>query len=358
MNLNDSKSIVKYTIYAVCTVIFYIAVKYALPLAIPFIIGLSIAGLVQKPAALLASRIPRLGKKNCCKIMTSAVVFTAAVILYLGLCTAVKGAMSVCPGIPELFGRLRQAISAASEGKGGTGSWERFASFIASGANWCLDLLTENYRQYMPSVLARSTKLISGIPSLITALLFTLLSAFFGCGDFDGIRLEVKRLLPGEAAEKVSLIIRTSADTVAALIKTYGTIMLLTFAELTAGLGIMSLMGCKTGNIVTISLLISLIDILPVLGTGTVLIPWGLFVILSGNTLSGVLLIALFVVIETVRNFLEPKLISERLKLNPVFTLAGVYIGGKLFGVTGIFALPLAIMIFRRIKEQKTGEAD
>ena len=353
--LNDSKSVVKYAVYVI---VFYIAVKYALPLTAPFILGLSVAAAVQKPAALLSSRISRFSKKTCCIIMTSALIFGATAIIYLALCTAVRGAMSVCPGIPEQLSRLRQFVASASAETQGADSWGKFTAFVASGANWCLDLLTENYRQYLPSVLARSTRLISGLPSFLTAALFALLSALFGCGEFDSIKDAVKQWLPDENVRRVSMIIRVSTDTVGALIKTYGTIMLITFAELTAGLGIMSLAGYGTGNIVTIALLISFIDILPVLGTGTVLIPWGLFEIVSGRTVSGTMLLALFVFIEIVRNLLEPKLISHRLELHPVFTLAGVYVGGKLFGVAGIFAMPLAMMIFRRFRMQKTDEAD
>ena len=307
--LNDSKNIIRAAVYLI---VFYFGVKYALPLTAPFLIGLGIAAAVQKPANLLSSRIPRLNRKTCCIILTSAVIFAGTSILYLSLCAAVNGAISVCPGIPEQLSRLRQLVASASSETQDADSWKKFTAFVASGADWCLNLLTENYRQYLPSVLARSTKLISGLPSLLTSALFALLSAFFGCGDFDKVKAAVKQWLPEQSVRRISTVIEVSADTVAALIKTYGTIMLITFAELTAGLGIMSLAGHRTGNIVSI---------------------------------------------EIVRNFVEPKLISVKLELHPVFTLAGVYVGGKLFGITGIFAMPLAMMIFRRLRTQKTDEA-
>lgn len=353
--LNDSKKIGKYVLYVIG---FYIAVKYLLPLAAPFVIGLSVAAAVQKPAALLSSRIPRLSRKTCCVILTSAVIFAATAVLYLALCAALNGAMLVCPGIPEHLSRLRRffvnASSTAQEGD----SWKKFTAFAASGANWFLDLITENYRQYLPSVLARSTRLVAGLPSLFTASLFALLTALFACGELEAVKAAVRDCLPENAVRKASLLLSVSVGTVAALIRTYGTVMLITFAELTAGLGIMALTGHRTGNIITVALLISLIDILPVLGVGTVLIPWGIFEICSGRTVSGVMLLALFAIIETVRNLLEPKLISDRLALHPVFTLAGVYIGGRLFGISGIFVMPLAMMVFRQLRAKKTDEAD
>ena len=79
---------------------------------------------------------------------------------------------------------------------------------------------------------------------------------------------------------------------------------------------------------------------------------------LSGRLTSGIMLLALFAVIAVVRNLLEPRLIAGRLQLHPIFTLAGVYVGGKLFGASGIFVMPLAMMIFRRLHHQKKEAAE
>ena len=110
-------------------------------------------------------------------------------------------------------------------------------------------------------------------------------------------------------------------------------------------------MGYDTGNILTNALVISLIDILPVLGTGTVLIPWGLFEMVTGQWTLGLLLLGMFAVIGTVRNFLEPRFIAEHLELHPFFTLASVYIGRKLFGAAGILVMPLAMLLVKRLRE-------
>ena len=344
--------------YGAYFALFYLGVKYALPLAAPFIIGLSVAALVQKPARLLSERIPALSYRTCCVILTSAVIFGTVAVVYLAVCSIVNGDMSFCPGIPEHLNRIRQFVNEVSNGAKGAGTWGKFTAFVASGASHCMDFFSENYRDYLPSVLRRSTSLFSGLPSLLTAAVFTALSAFFGCGNYRGIKEGIRRFLPQEAAEKTSLIIQTSVATLTEMMKTYGLIMLITFSELLLGLGIMNLAGFGTGNIITVALVIALIDILPVLGTGTVLIPWALFEFISGRVVSGIMLLILFAVVETVRNLLEPKLIAGKLELHPFFSLAGVYIGGKLFGAAGIFIMPLAMMIFRQIYSQKNSAAN
>lgn len=354
--MSDSLKIT--TKYVVYFLLFYITIKYALPLVAPFVIGLSVAGLVQKPAAVLSNRIPKLSMKTSCLIITFTVIFAALAVMYFAFCSAVQGAMSFCPGIPGLLGRIRQFISEASAGSESGGTWERFTSFVASGANWCMEFFTENYRDYMPSLLRRSIGMISGIPALLTASLFAVMSALFGCGDYQGVKDGIKQILPDDAVRSASVIVKTSVDTLSALLKAYGLIMLITFAELLLGLGIMHLTGHATGSIFSIALVIALIDILPVLGTGTVLSPWGIFEMISGRLVSGIMLLTIFAVVEIVRNLIEPKIIAGRLALHPFFTLAGVYIGGKLFGAAGIFVMPLAIMVFRQVVSQKNGAAE
>ena len=333
------------------TALFYAVFRYILPLALPFLLGLCVASAVQKPAAMLSERIPLLSPKCCRLLLTSAVILLLTAAVWFAFCSVMEGAMAFCPGIPGRIGELRKAVSEASRSAQGSSAWGKFTSFAASGAGRLMDFLSENYRDYLPSLLRRSTRLVSGLPSLLASSVFTLLSALFACGDYQGVKDAVRRLLPGKTARCLSRVTNAAAATLSILLRTYGVILLVTFAELAAGLGVIALTGHRVGNIVTVALVISLIDILPLLGTGTVLVPWGLFQLLSGEYVSGIMLLVLFSVIETVRSVLEPKLIAGRLRLHPFFTLAGVWIGGRLFGATGIFVMPFAMMTARTLLE-------
>lgn len=340
------------------TAIFYLSVKYVLPVLLPFLIGLSIASLVQKPAALLASRVPHLSRKVCCIIMTTSILFITGMLLCAAVCSAVGGAMDFCPGIPGHLARAKAFMMNASAASDRHGAWGQFVNLIVAGAEWCVDFFSENYTQYLPSVLRRSTAMIARLPAMVTASLFSVISALFACGEFDGIKETVKNFLPKDTARSLTWIIHTSVRTVTMLLKTYGTLMTVTFGELVLGLTVIRLLGYNTGNILTTALIIALIDILPILGTGTVMIPWGIFEIITGNAALGGLLLALFGIIGLIRNFLEPKLISGRLELHPFFTLAGVYIGGKLFGASGIVVMPLAMVILHELYTDKTANAE
>ena len=94
-----------------------------------------------------------------------------------------------------------------------------------------------------------------------------------------------------------------------------------------------------------LGLLIAIIDILPVLGTGTVLIPWGIAELLFENTALGIGLLVLYAVITVIRNFAEPKIVGRQMGINPLFTLLSMFIGIKLLGFAGVIIFPTALIV-------------
>ncbi|MDD6396408.1 MAG: AI-2E family transporter [Firmicutes bacterium] len=332
----------------------YFGVKYILPILLPFIFGLSIAAMVQKPADLLASRIPHISRRACRRILTAAVIIISLLLIAAAICSIFSGAMKFCPCIPDYLVQAENFINNAAD-SGSQSAWGKFVNFVAKALEWGIDFVSENYKQYLPSVLSKSTKLIGRLPSFITAAVFAIISAMFACGDFDRILSSVKSYIPKKAMNFISLITKTAVRTITSLLKTYGTLMMITFGELTLGFFIMRLFGYNIGNIVTTAFIIALIDILPILGTGTVLIPWALFEIITDNTVQGIMLLVMFGIIGIIRNFLEPKFMGSSLELHPFFTLSSVYIGGKIFGASGIIILPLALIVLRETySNQKT----
>jgi len=96
-----------------------------------------------------------------------------------------------------------------------------------------------------------------------------------------------------------------------------------------------------------IALAIVIVDILPVLGTGSFLVPWAIFSIIRGNTALAIGLVILFLVITVVRKSIEPKVLGERIGLGPLATLISIWVGLKTMGILGVFLLPL-LLIFAK----------
>ena len=137
--------------------------------------------------------------------------------------------------------------------------------------------------------------------------------------------------------------------------RSYAIIMLLTFAELFVGLIII---GNK--NAIVIAFLISLFDVLPVLGTGMIMIPWGIIELLRGNIGYGAGLIVIWAVVTVVRNVIEPRIVGRQVGLHPLFTLIAMFVGTKLFGFLGLILLPVGLSIVLSVlrdRNQLTSDA-
>ena len=101
----------------------------------------------------------------------------------------------------------------------------------------------------------------------------------------------------------------------------------------------------KVKNAFLLAIIIAFVDILPVLGAGTILIPWAVFSAFFGNVPQAVGLALLYVLIILIRNFCEPKIIGSQIGINPLFTLIAMFTGLRLFSVAGLFLFPVILIV-------------
>ena len=93
--------------------------------------------------------------------------------------------------------------------------------------------------------------------------------------------------------------------------------------------------------------MIALVDILPVLGVGTVLVPWGLLELLRGETGTGTGLLVLCAVMMLARQLLEPRIVGKSIGLHPLATLFAAYAGLQLFGLAGMLLGPAVALLVK-----------
>jgi len=99
-----------------------------------------------------------------------------------------------------------------------------------------------------------------------------------------------------------------------------------------------------------VALLIIVVDVLPVLGTSAVLVPWALYCMLTGNMFLGLGLLILLVIIMLFRRLIEPKIIGNAVGINALAAMASMYIGFKLVGVVGLFVGPVLIIVYQALR--------
>lgn len=190
------------------------------------------------------------------------------------------------------------------------------------------------------------------IPAIFLAVIVSIFACCFMASDYDRLTEFVKRQFTGknENFSKAKTIVTTSFKN---LIKAYALIILVTFVEMLLGLSALKLFGIYKGSwIVFIAMGTAIVDIMPVLGTGTILLPWSLYSFISGDIPMGIGVLVLYVFITIMRQFIEPKLVAGQLGLPPFVTIVGMYIGLKIFGIIGMFAVPLTIILIKLLNDE------
>ena len=190
------------------------------------------------------------------------------------------------------------------------------------------------------------------IPSVFLAIIISVFACVFMASDYDNLMGFIKRQFAGKSENfsKAKTIITTSFKN---LIKAYVLIILVTFCEMFLGLSVLKLFGIYKGSwVFFIAIITAIVDIFPVLGTGTILLPWSLYSFISGDIPMGIGVLVLYIFISVMRQFIEPKLVAGQLGLPPFLTIMGMYIGLKLFGIIGMFMVPLTIILIKLLNDE------
>ena len=310
--------------------IVFIVCRFLLKYLMPFIIGGLIAWAVQKPAYYISGKT-RLNSKISAALLAAALFFAV-----LGFTTAAGGIMrelSVRAGdMGKMLSSLRNDFDALFKrlpdefGSAADTLWNGFLARAASAAGGAVS-------SFAGAAVRRA-------PSFLISCIVSVAAGCYIAADFRGLSKFVVGVIGKRTYENCVKIKNILVGSVFKLLKGYAFLMLLTFSELFIGFLVL-----RVKYALLLSLLIAVIDILPVLGTGTVLIPWGIAELLFENTALGIGLLVLYAVITVIRNFAEPKIIGRQMGINPLFTLLSMFIGIKLLGFAGVIIFPTALIV-------------
>lgn len=209
-----------------------------------------------------------------------------------------------------------------------------------------LDVLINSLYSILKSSVFYFLNTLKLLPNLFIFFLITIVSTFFMSKDRETIEKFISRQIPVGLSDKINAIKMDIWNTFYGFLKAELIIISITFS--------LSLIGLKLIGIkyyLVLAVIISFVDILPVLGTGTVLIPTSLWFILNQNIITGIKLLILYGIIVTTRQIIEPKLIGSRIGLHPLVTLIAIYVGLKIFGILGIIIGPLTAILFKEFQK-------
>ena len=220
--------------------------------------------------------------------------------------------------------------------------------FISVIQNSSKDILNDVYA-WGTKALSNTVSILTQIPRIAIYVVITVLSLYFICTDKIYILDFAEHHMPRSWVKKAGNHIREITQSLGAYLKAELTLVFISFVISLLGLYIFMFVGFNVKYPLLIALITAFVDALPILGSGTVLVPWALISALDGDINLGIALVVLWIIMCVVRQFVEPKVVSNKLGIHPIFTLIAMYTGFKLFGVMGLLIGPIALIIIKSI---------
>lgn len=322
----------------------YLGFKHVLPLFVPFIIAYFLAWIVRPLVRFLHKRLriaPAFGGAISLLLLLSIVgcgLFYLGRML-IGQLTAFlqnlpeyqrilyDNVQGICSGCDKLFKLAPGTVSLAVEEN-------------------MQHLMKTVQTEVIPALSKHSISVAFGFVELVGVILIVIVSILLIVKDMELYQEKFQKSLFYHEIHKVT---GKLSETGAAYLKAQGIIMLIIAVVCVSGLLIL-----KNPYALLIGIGIAVFDAFPVLGSGLVLVPWAVILLLSKDFFSAAVIATIYVACQLIREFLEPRLIGNKIGVPAIGTMMAMYVGVNLFGFAGFFLGPLALIIlltiFREIK--------
>lgn len=348
MNLEKQKAFIIHLAYiALLLGLVYVSIKYFLPMLMPFVIGMVIALTFRHLIDIIHDKT---------RVNRSFVSIFVLILFYgiLALLISLIG-HKVFTYIENLFYSLPTLYAQTIEPAIRTIADNLISRFpgIEFYVDEVLNNMSESIFAYLKTISSTVVSAITGfagqLPALLIKLIFTIVSSFFFTIDYYRIGDFLMRQIKSERKNMALRLKDNGIGTLGKFVKAYSLIITITFIELSLGFWIL-----RIPNAFVLGALVAIVDILPILGTGAILLPWSIIAFVLGNFKLGIGMLLLYIVVTAVRQTIEPKIIGKQIGLHPIVTLLLMYVGAQLMGVLGLLLLPILATIIKTLNDEGT----
>jgi sporulation integral membrane protein YtvI len=187
---------------------------------------------------------------------------------------------------------------------------------------------------------------VAAIPGFLLVSIVYLMGLFLISHDLPRLRAGFMRIFTNSARQKVELVFSQLSRATIGFLRAQLILSLVTFF-----LSVIGLLLLQVKYAAVLAFLIVLVDILPILGTGSILVPWAVYNFITGSSSLAVGLLVLFAVITVVRRIIEPKILGASLGISALAALASLYLGFQLMGVFGLILGPALVIVFEALRK-------
>lgn len=323
----------------------YLGFKLAyfyLPFLIAFIISLML-----EPCIRFIMKKVKLRRKT-----SSIIVFVLAIIIIVGLVvwvgvTIVSEASNLLTSLNEYFEKgyalVQDFLSKIDFSK--LKIPENIMNTIQKSAMEFLGTITE----WAKNVLTGAINFLTSIPTIGVYVVVMLLSLYFMCVDKVYMIDQLEHHMPETWVKKIGIHLKDLVKSLGGYLKAELTLVLISFIISVIGLYIFHFVGLNVQYPLLMALIIGFVDLLPIFGSGTFMIPWAVLTACAGDFTLAVLILVLWAVMSVARQLIEPKIVSGHIGIHPIFTLIAMYTGFKFMGVIGMIIGPILLIILKNI---------
>ncbi len=327
-----------------------VIIHFGLPLVLPFLVGLG--------AALVAEPLTRVFSKKLPRPLASGIAMAGIyALMCLGLYLLGRLALlelnRLTGQLPDLARQAQDLILRA----------ERFLYRLAErapqhlqqqmeeGLGELLNSGAELAKDAAAQVLGAVSRTILRLPDTLIFLVTALSSGFLISARLPRLKPWLEKVLPDRWRRVTGQMLSNMKRNVGLWLRAQCKLLGLTFCLLVVGFLVL-----RVKSPFVTSVLVTLVDALPVLGIGTVLLPWALVSLLQGQTALAIGMGSLYAVVTLVRSALEPRLVGRQLGLSPLLTLGGIYVGYRLWGILGMILAPVLLITLGELLAMTKGE--
>lgn len=319
--------------------IFFILTRLVLPFVIAWLCALLFQPLINKFVGKRQGRVRKAAS-------TAILIVVISLMLYFTVALINRG-LSEIYRLADYFAENSDSIISYVTENG-----KKIAEklHIDTDSDYLLDMAMTMLQNALTSLSAKLTSwaasFIMKLPGILFVTVIFVLAAFYISGDFENVNRYISELFPERAARKLRNMKSRILGTTIRYFRAYLILLCITFFEL-----LVAFMILRIDYALLLAAVIAILDILPAIGVGTVLIPWAVFLLFRGETALGLSLLAVYVIITVIRQVAESHVIGSQLGISALATLFSVYVGFRLCGIIGMIIAPLAALVVKSFVE-------
>ncbi len=344
-----SRQAIRFILFlALSLVAIWLFMGYLLPIGLPFLLG-TVLALAAEPAVKLLNRRLHLPRSGAAGIAVSAVFLLAATVLTLLLTLLLRQSQHLVDVLPQLADTVTQATQHLQQWL--TKLVSRLPPSIRPLVSGLTAGLFVNGSAILEQAAMQIPKLATGLLGVLSSgmlgLITGIISAYMISGRMPALQNWWQSHQPQRWQEDWLPAIKTIRRALWGWLLAEVKLALIAFAIMLTGFWLIGIQ-----NSLILSALITLVDAFPILGVGTILVPWAIICLLRQEIARGLGLLAIYGVVWLIRSILEPKLVGKGLGLDPLVTLIAIYAGWKLWGILGMLLAPILALTVTQVLKQ------